>query len=606
MTDDRSGDGPFSYKQWDDKPTWMLDRGRDDHGMHPTNEHVHTGFHEALISRKDKVAQLTDASVAFITMKKHAGLMGAAKSLGGMAMKHPTAAGAAVGAAGGAVAGGPNHRLSGAVIGGGLGASAGHLASKMPAMAAKPATMPAAEMRTAGLANQSPEALSAAKAELSGGNKAIAGVGQGPVSPISAIGPHYAGPQTQVLPVQNSRVERGLASTVPAKGQRPEVGNPVENHMNQAMQNRYGQLVQQGLVAPENMAKGTSPGQLKTMSYMKKAASLPFIHADNSINATMGGELSAIKSAEVISELAQMAEHHPSGGRFRIPGMGAMVGVVDDLANLGRQRIQTMISNRQNKQQQQPKVAAAIPFAAKRALQSAAGWGAAGAITGGLSAKPGNRLRNAAIGGLAGAAGGSVAPMAEHQAGKLLKMASPYDATPLMDMKQRAAERFPEKVSPIEAIRTDFKSALQLIQDKVHDLSSIRSELAQPKIASAVAGIDYKEIASLGGMPKRLMTRNGMLAAGAGALVGGGLAYYSSRPKKEHGGRSQAEVDLAKRMAKQPEHPEGIKKTIGKHVLGLHHDVAEQMRKHPVSATMMGAGTGAGLALRIAPILGIK
>ncbi|MHB8815787.1 MAG: hypothetical protein ACYDAE_21350 [Steroidobacteraceae bacterium] len=47
----------------------------------------------------------------------------------GMALTHPTAAGAALGAAGGALAGGKDHRLSGALGGAALGAGAGRLAA---------------------------------------------------------------------------------------------------------------------------------------------------------------------------------------------------------------------------------------------------------------------------------------------------------------------------------------------------------------------------------------------------------------------------------------------------------------------------------------------
>jgi hypothetical protein len=58
-------------------------------------------------------------------------VIGAAKPIAskalGMAASHPELAGAAVGAAGGALAGGPDHRLSGALTGGALGAGAGHV-----------------------------------------------------------------------------------------------------------------------------------------------------------------------------------------------------------------------------------------------------------------------------------------------------------------------------------------------------------------------------------------------------------------------------------------------------------------------------------------------
>jgi hypothetical protein len=59
-------------------------------------------------------------------------VIGAAKPIAskalGMAASHPELAGAAVGAAGGALAGGPDHRLSGALGGAAVGAGAGHAA----------------------------------------------------------------------------------------------------------------------------------------------------------------------------------------------------------------------------------------------------------------------------------------------------------------------------------------------------------------------------------------------------------------------------------------------------------------------------------------------
>lgn len=64
-----------------------------------------------------------------------AGLSGALGKLGpmagkalGFAAKHPTAVGAGIGAAGGAIAGGPEHRLSGALGGAALGAGVGNAA----------------------------------------------------------------------------------------------------------------------------------------------------------------------------------------------------------------------------------------------------------------------------------------------------------------------------------------------------------------------------------------------------------------------------------------------------------------------------------------------
>lgn len=541
MEDDRPGESPFAYRQWDDKPTWMMDRGRDDHGMHQTNESIPTGFHAALIHHRDKTAQMTDAAIAFITMKKTAGLMGAAQSLGRMAVKNPHLAGAAVGAAGGAIAGGPNHRLGGAAVGGALGAGAGHMLGKAGLGAG--AASGAATKAVNPLANQSPEALRAARAEMAGG-KSIAGVGQAPASgPPTGFKPQPAA-QTTVMPVQqaaptNTPAPSSSPTTAPAGAVTREMPQSAVGQKNLASFNQHIDSMLAKRPPPPSM-RGAAQGSSPPTVPMRKMASLPPFHgADDSKNAALSGGLSAIKSAEVISELSQLAEH---SGRLKLPGAGSIVGVADDLAQLGRQKLQNYISSR-NHNQQQPQV----------------------------PPKP------------------------------AIKMASPYDGTPLMDMKQRAADKYPEVVSPIEALRTDFKSALQLVQDKIHDIGSARNNLFK----SATAKIDYKEIAHIGGLPRRLATRGGAITAGTGALIGGGMAYLSSRGKKEHGGRSQAEVDLAKAKAKQPENPDGIRQTIGKHVIGLHHDVAEQMRKHPIAATAMGAGAGAGIALRVAPILGL-
>lgn len=545
MTDDRLGNSPFAYKQWDDKPTWMLDRGRDDHGQHPSDDHLRTGFHASLVSHRDKTAQMTDAAVAFIGFKKSAGIMGAVKSLGGMAAKNPHLTGAAVGAAGGALAGGPNHRLSGAAVGGALGAGVGHAVSKMaPTMAS--AAKPAVSTST-GLANQSPGVIEAAKSELSGGMGAVKGVGQ---APAAGPAPGYSPPatdsaKTQIIQTHRQPIPAPSNNPLPPPSPAPTSEMPnsswLSNLGSQNQQNfdTHIQRMMAGTPAAANRtAMGTPPGRM-----VKKAAWLPpFVIADDSqIAAESGG--SSAKLAAVISELAQIADHGPTGGgKLRIPGMGAVVGVVDDFAQIGRQKLQAMISRHQSQNNQQPQPAA-------------------------------------------------------------VKMAAGADGSPLMDMRQRAAERFPEKVSPIEAIRTDFKSALQLIQDKIHDLGNLRHGFSQQKIASV--GLDYKELARAGGMPKQLMNRQGLMIAGAGALLGGGLSLYASRGKKEHGGRSQAEVDFASAKSRQPENPNGIRQAVGKHVINLHHDVAEQMRKHPIAATAMGAGTGAGIALKLAPLLGI-
>jgi len=87
----------------------------------------------------DSVANLSDEAAIKLAemlesgtdLEKIAGIMGMAggalKTLGGMAVKHPTMAAGLGGAALGAAAGGPGNRMGGALAGGALGAGAAHL-----------------------------------------------------------------------------------------------------------------------------------------------------------------------------------------------------------------------------------------------------------------------------------------------------------------------------------------------------------------------------------------------------------------------------------------------------------------------------------------------
>jgi len=575
-------------------------------------------FYEGLTNRRTKVAQLGDASVAFITMKKHAmekcakcgstmmkekcsnadcgevkmaGLISSAKGVGTRALnavkKNPAITGAAVGAAGGAIAGGPDHRLSGAAAGAGLGAAAGHGAGKLmargaakaaPAAAAKAA--PAVESmanpaNVVSLPNPNKTAVMPAKGPHNitksyGPGEAPGSMSAAPATPAPAPSgptpvPWEAAPGTARAQVQaaanlpmpagartSGLAEPGRVPTMPstpvAKGTAPGVANQSPDAVAAARQEMMG-----GTPMGVGQAKGTGPApgwvpppSNKTQVMQKAAAWLPpFVVADGPSNAASSGGLSAVKVA------------------FKMPKIPAstITNIVEEMADLGRRKLQSELSVQAEKRRRKE------------------------------------------------------------------KNASPYDDTSLMDMRQRAAEKYPERVSPIEAIRTDFKKALKLLSDKVHDLRTERTDIASPKIAmqnilhhdvplnanefrahrekiAAEAGLDMKEMAQMGGMPKTLMTPRGAGFAGAGALIGGAMGFLGSRGKPELGGKSKVEVELGAARDRQPEKPDGIGATIGKHVTNIHADVAEQMRKHPVVATLTGAGVGAGLALRVASMLG--
>lgn len=552
----------LAYKQWDDKPTWCLDRGRDDARPGHADDPTPTGFHAALLGQKDKEAQLHDASIAFLTMKKQAGVLGTAM---GMAKANPHLAGAAVGAVGGAIAGGPNHRLGGALAGGAAGGLAGHaMGSRMGGQAV------AAEGKAVGQAAKAAPRPAAA-----------------PMKP-------QATPVTEGGRINQQRFQQHM-DLIGAHKPSPRQPWPTSS---------------------AGPAMGAPTGGTPTVPLQKRAAWLPpFPFADDPQSAAVsGGSSEHVKTAGLSTELvSDAASHfHVPPPRRSIPGLTAVVPLLDDAAQIGSRKMQGYLNRRMEQQPQHEKEAGVMGAVGKRALQSAAGWGAAGAVTGAITAKPGNRMHGAMVGGLAGAAGGAVAPAAEGMAGRMLKMSSPYDDTTMFDMKQRAAEKYPEKVSPIESIRTDAKNAIQLLQDKLHDIRggffkeafdvySFRNY--REKIA-AEAGISMGEVAHAGGMPKQLMTARGAGFAGIGALIGGGMGYLGSRGKEEYGGKSKAEVELNAAKDRQPEKPNGIGQAVGKHVTNIHADVAEQMRKHPLAATLTGAGIGAGLALRISSMLG--
>ncbi len=305
--------------------------------------------------------------------------------------------------------------------------------------------------------------------------------------------------------------------------------------------------------------------------------------------ANIGGELPAVVEG--------MAGH--GGGGRKIPGMGAVAAVFDDAAMIARNQIGSLFHKKKD-QQPPTKIAGVLGTGAKSALRSAAEWGAAGSVTGALTAPKGHRMRGAMVGGLAGGAGGAVAPGAGNVAGNVLsKIGSPYDETPMMDMYQRAADMFPEKANTFDSVKSDAKQIIDLLGDKVHGLRKARLEFANPKTA-----FDLKSFAGHV-IPKQVMTGEGLGVALGGAGIGGLSAYLSSRPKEELGGQSRAETDLKKLKASLPENPEGIGGAVKKHVVNMHSDVAEQMRKHPVAATVAGAGAGSLIATRLAALAGL-
>lgn len=641
-------------------------------------------FYDGLTSSpRDKVAQLTDASVAFITMKKHAqtkcakcgsammkekcsnvdcgpgqmkaaGLISAAKGVGtkamnmggkalGAAKANPALAGAAVGAAGGAIAGGPDHRLGGAMAGAGLGAAAGHGAGKLMARAkpAAPATMhptanlptPASGSAPPGTARRFVDATAAAPPPPGARTTGLAEPGRaptvasGPAPQPGAPGRGYLSGD-KIAPDPNYAFQPNRAEIPHGPMESWPKSTPVSspglrNQSPEAVAQAQQQLAA-GSVPGVGQVRGTGPVPGYVPPPVQQTQVLPALQKQaNAFDVLRGIGSGAVRT--VAKPIAHAADALDPMSRGKLPGyvsgeVGKTIGSAGALVGAGA--VGHHLGKREKK-------AAWLPFAVAVDSSNAASSGESSALA--KTAFPKIKIPSSTIMHIFEESVdiGRIKlqkELARHSMGKE-KKASPYDDTPLMDMKQRAADKYPERVSAIESIRTDFKKALQFVADKVHDLRSERTNITQPKIAmqsilhydapfdamelrmhrekiASEVGVSMKEMASAGGMPKQLMTPQGAGIAGLGALIGGGLGYLGSRGKPELGGKSKAEVELAAARDRQPEKPDGIGATIGKHVVNIHADVAEQMRKHPVIATLTGAGVGAGLALRVASLLG--
>lgn len=151
-------------------------------------------------SRRDELLKVGHA--AGTAMAKTALGMGALGSLGtaakglmgpggigqkalSFAAKNPAAVGAGIGAAGGAIAGGPDHRLSGALGGAALGGAAGHMGGKVLSSQGAPVGGITAKLREATMA--APHgAMSAAPAPMRAPLRADPSVLGGPVKPGGA------------------------------------------------------------------------------------------------------------------------------------------------------------------------------------------------------------------------------------------------------------------------------------------------------------------------------------------------------------------------------------------------------------------------------------
>lgn len=92
---------------------------------------------------------------------------------------------------------------------------------------------------------------------------------------------------------------------------------------------------------------------------------------------------------------------------------------------------------------------------------------------------------------------------------------------------------------------------------------------------------------------------------GAGALAGTIGTYLSSRPKKELGGRSSSERDLAAVVKGQKGEPEtGFLEKLKNRTTESSHGYAKAMREHPGKAALFGGVVGGLGAHSIARLLG--
>jgi hypothetical protein len=92
-----------------------------------------------------------------------------------------------------------------------------------------------------------------------------------------------------------------------------------------------------------------------------------------------------------------------------------------------------------------------------------------------------------------------------------------------------------------------------------------------------------------------------------GALLMGAGTGLASRPKKELGGKSQAESELNKAVERQQEEGEegaGFGRKMKNRFTEASRGFAKTFREHPIKASLIGGGAGASLGATIARILG--
>jgi hypothetical protein len=88
------------------------------------------------------------------------------------------------------------------------------------------------------------------------------------------------------------------------------------------------------------------------------------------------------------------------------------------------------------------------------------------------------------------------------------------------------------------------------------------------------------------------------IGSAAGALLLGGSTYLASRPKKEHKGKSEAEVELSgivRGQKAEGERRAGFVKKMKNRLNEFNHGVAKVFREHPVKGALLNAAGGASL-----------
>jgi len=250
----------------------------------------------------------------------------------------------------------------------------------------------------------------------------------------------------------------------------------------------------------------------------------------------------------------------------------------------------------------------------KSTIGNAAGWGAGTGAINAILAKPGESRVAAGLKGLgAGAIGGALAGRSQVGVSKFMKsaVAAPMPALSLAEVKQRAAERYPQQED--SAIIENAEDVWGSLKKKYTNYKKARLDLIDrtegPKKAVTLPGPLTKQASIASSIrqaiPKGITDPGTLALAGAGAAMLGLSTYLGSRPQKSLGGKSKSEVAFeADVKANKTRGDTGYSSGIGKLMTQFQHGLAVEKRKHPGAAAATGAAVGGGMGLMFAKVLG--